>query len=157
MQRCGRGVKTTASDCVVHFNNPQANASQKLAKYKFSPHTTFSRCLTVYSTPDPLSVTHLALHSISTTKYNLLTFFPKNLFEQFHRVANIYFLIIGENSFPTALTRIRIRTLTTFPSDSEFHPCSWSLLQGCFRHSSFFRVDRYCSERFLRRSPARKI
>ncbi|CAF4738883.1 unnamed protein product [Rotaria sp. Silwood1] len=28
---------------------------------------------------------------IQTTRYNILTFIPKNLFEQFHRVANIYF------------------------------------------------------------------
>lgn len=31
---------------------------------------------------------------ISTTKYNIITFLPKNLFEQFHRLANIYFLFI---------------------------------------------------------------
>ncbi|XP_078432004.1 putative phospholipid-transporting ATPase 5 [Wolffia australiana] len=30
---------------------------------------------------------------ISTTKYNAITFFPKALFEQFRRVANIYFLL----------------------------------------------------------------
>ncbi|KAK6268217.1 hypothetical protein QUC31_012377 [Theobroma cacao] len=29
---------------------------------------------------------------ISTTKYNFLTFLPKALYEQFHRVANLYFL-----------------------------------------------------------------
>ncbi|KAF2353652.1 P-type ATPase N-terminal [Trinorchestia longiramus] len=31
---------------------------------------------------------------VTTTKYNALTFIPKNLFEQFHRFANIYFLFI---------------------------------------------------------------
>ncbi|KAJ9568389.1 hypothetical protein OSB04_004355 [Centaurea solstitialis] len=30
---------------------------------------------------------------ITTTKYNALTFFPKALFEQFRRVANVYFLL----------------------------------------------------------------
>lgn len=32
---------------------------------------------------------------VHTTKYTLMTFLPKNLFEQFRRVANIYFLIIS--------------------------------------------------------------
>lgn len=30
---------------------------------------------------------------VSTTKYNIVTFFPKALFEQFRRVANVYFLL----------------------------------------------------------------
>ena len=33
-------------------------------------------------------------NNISTTKYSWLTFIPKNLFEQFHRFANLYFLFI---------------------------------------------------------------
>lgn len=33
-------------------------------------------------------------NKIKTTKYTLLTFLPKNLFEQFHRFANVYFLFI---------------------------------------------------------------
>lgn len=38
---------------------------------------------------------------ISTTKYNLLTFLPKNLLEQFHRFANLYFIfIVILNWFP---------------------------------------------------------
>ena len=31
---------------------------------------------------------------IKTTKYTVLSFIPKNLFEQFHRFANLYFLFI---------------------------------------------------------------
>ncbi|KAI3901768.1 hypothetical protein MKW98_013883 [Papaver atlanticum] len=34
-------------------------------------------------------------NEISTTKYNVLTFLPKGLFEQFRRVANLYFLMIS--------------------------------------------------------------
>ena len=34
-------------------------------------------------------------NSIRTAKYNVFTFVPRNLFEQFHRVAYIYFLIIA--------------------------------------------------------------
>mmetsp|Transcript_1651 Transcript_1651/g.3553 ORF Transcript_1651/g.3553 Transcript_1651/m.3553 type:complete len:1147 (+) Transcript_1651:184-3624(+) len=34
-------------------------------------------------------------NAISTSKYNLVTFFPKNMWEQFHKLANIYFLIIA--------------------------------------------------------------
>ncbi|KAG0460855.1 hypothetical protein HPP92_021152 [Vanilla planifolia] len=38
---------------------------------------------------------------IHTTKYSLLNFLPKNLFEQFHRVAYMYFLVlIGINQIP---------------------------------------------------------
>eukprot|EP00048_Salpingoeca_helianthica_P003463 m.67574 g.67574 ORF g.67574 m.67574 type:complete len:1066 (-) comp12715_c1_seq3:47-3244(-) len=35
-----------------------------------------------------------ANNGIFTSKYTLLTFLPKNLFEQFHRLANIYFLVL---------------------------------------------------------------
>ena len=31
---------------------------------------------------------------ISTSKYNVITFLPKNLFEQFQRIANAYFLFL---------------------------------------------------------------
>ena len=32
-------------------------------------------------------------NSISTSKYNLLTFLPKNIIEQFSKMANLYFLV----------------------------------------------------------------
>ncbi|KAF5745314.1 hypothetical protein HS088_TW07G00898 [Tripterygium wilfordii] len=36
---------------------------------------------------------------VSSTKYTIATFLPKSLFEQFRRVANFYFLVIGILSF----------------------------------------------------------
>ncbi|KAL1338670.1 hypothetical protein HN51_033277 [Arachis hypogaea] len=40
-------------------------------------------------------ILQFAGNSIRTAKYSILTFIPRNLFEQFHRVAYIYFLIIA--------------------------------------------------------------
>uniref|UniRef100_A0A0D9VTJ6 Phospholipid-transporting ATPase n=1 Tax=Leersia perrieri TaxID=77586 RepID=A0A0D9VTJ6_9ORYZ len=34
-------------------------------------------------------------NSVRTTKYSVLTFIPRNLYEQFHRVAYVYFLILA--------------------------------------------------------------
>jgi len=39
--------------------------------------------------------TKLPNNSISTSKYNFVTFLPKNLIEQFSKIANVYFLVIG--------------------------------------------------------------
>ena len=36
----------------------------------------------------------MSKNSIKTTKYTKWNFLPKNLFEQFHRYANIYFVFI---------------------------------------------------------------
>uniref|UniRef100_A0A8C6P1A3 Phospholipid-transporting ATPase n=1 Tax=Nothobranchius furzeri TaxID=105023 RepID=A0A8C6P1A3_NOTFU len=38
-------------------------------------------------------------NKIRTTKYSLLSFLPKNLFEQLHRLANIYFLFLAALNF----------------------------------------------------------
>uniref|UniRef100_A0AAY4DUK9 Phospholipid-transporting ATPase n=1 Tax=Denticeps clupeoides TaxID=299321 RepID=A0AAY4DUK9_9TELE len=42
---------------------------------------------------------HYASNKIKTTKYTLLSFLPKNLFEQFHRFANVYFVFIALLNF----------------------------------------------------------
>ena len=38
-------------------------------------------------------------NKISTTKYSLFSFIPKNLFEQLHRFANIYFIFLAALNF----------------------------------------------------------
>lgn len=43
---------------------------------------------------------------VRTTKYTAATFLPKSLFEQFRRVANFYFLVVGILSF-TSLAPFR--------------------------------------------------
>lgn len=37
----------------------------------------------------------MANNSVVTSKYNLITFVPRSLFEQFRRIANVYFLVIS--------------------------------------------------------------
>ena len=38
---------------------------------------------------------HFVSNAVTTAKYNLVTFLPKFLFEQFRRYANVFFLVIG--------------------------------------------------------------
>ncbi|CAL5047719.1 unnamed protein product [Urochloa decumbens] len=88
---------------------------KRLEKLKLSALLTFIRCHTdssddhsrigsvgfsrvVYvNEPDRLEQDgfNYPLNEVSTTKYNLATFLPKSLFEQFRRVANFYFLVSG--------------------------------------------------------------
>ena len=45
-------------------------------------------------------------NSIRTTKYTILNFLPKNLWEQFHRWANLYFLFIALLNFVPAVEAV---------------------------------------------------
>jgi phospholipid-translocating ATPase len=38
-------------------------------------------------------------NKVTTTKYSFLSFIPKNLFEQLHRFANIYFIFLAALNF----------------------------------------------------------
>jgi phospholipid-transporting ATPase len=56
--------------------------------------TTLVTATRVFSTPMPDLNPYLP-NRISTSKYNCITFLPKNLWAQFHKVANVYFLILA--------------------------------------------------------------
>ncbi|XP_047960160.1 putative phospholipid-transporting ATPase 9 [Salvia hispanica] len=60
----------------------------------------FSRVV-VCNEPDgaDTGIRHYASNYVRTTKYTAASFLPKSLFEQFRRVANFYFLVIGCLSF----------------------------------------------------------
>lgn len=45
------------------------------------------------------SIRNYGTNYVRTTKYTLATFLPKSLFEQFRRVANFYFLVVGTLAF----------------------------------------------------------
>ena len=50
---------------------------------------------------------HYCSNGIHTTKYTALSFLPKNLFEQFHRFANIYFVFIVLLNFVPQISAIQ--------------------------------------------------
>ncbi|KAG8439094.1 hypothetical protein GDO86_005342 [Hymenochirus boettgeri] len=90
-------------------------------------------------------------NNIKTTKYTFLTFLPKNLFEQFHRFANVYFVAIAAlnfvpvvNAFQPAIAVIPVLVILAitaikdiwedfrrFKSDKEINS------MGCLVFSSF--------------------
>jgi len=45
------------------------------------------------------AVIELPDNSISTSKYTVLSFFPKNLMLQFSKMANLYFLVLNSKKF----------------------------------------------------------
>lgn len=64
---------------VIHINDSECNKHNKFCD---------NYGMVSYELADLLSL-------VSTAKYNLVTFIPQNLFEQFMRVANIYFLVVS--------------------------------------------------------------
>jgi len=54
-------------------------------------------------------------NSISTSKYNLITFLPKNLLEQFSKSANVYFLVVGLLQMVKEISVSNGQPVTLFP------------------------------------------
>ncbi|CAI5468735.1 unnamed protein product [Closterium sp. Yama58-4] len=69
---------------------PRADETELLGEKGFQRHVYCNEPHRHLEKGTPL---HYCNNSISTTKYSILSFLPKALFEQFRRVANLYFLL----------------------------------------------------------------
>ncbi|MGH0176901.1 UNVERIFIED_CONTAM: hypothetical protein FKN15_009317 [Acipenser sinensis] len=72
---------------------------KKQSKKESKTRTVHSNLLYSCAKGDENPNRHYAHNNIKTTKYTLLSFLPKNLFEQFHRFANVYFVFIALLNF----------------------------------------------------------
>ncbi|XP_010209448.1 PREDICTED: phospholipid-transporting ATPase IK [Tinamus guttatus] len=89
----------SASGCLNGKKEPQAFTWEVRANdrnYPLQFRKKFAFCLTKKKYAD---------NAIKTAKYNILTFLPLNLYEQLHRMANVYFLfVILLQTFPEIAT-----------------------------------------------------
>ncbi|KAL1023401.1 hypothetical protein UPYG_G00040350 [Umbra pygmaea] len=75
------------------------NTRKKRTKKEYKTRTVHSNLLYDRAKAEDNPNRHYADNKIKTTKYTLLSFLPKNLFEQFHRFANVYFVFIALLNF----------------------------------------------------------
>lgn len=71
-------------------NKRDTEIEVEIPRRKFEVNTIYDK-LYLKQNPDKRFIGN----RITTSKYNCLTFLPKNLFEQFSKMANTYFLIMG--------------------------------------------------------------
>uniref|UniRef100_A0A671XBI4 Phospholipid-transporting ATPase n=1 Tax=Sparus aurata TaxID=8175 RepID=A0A671XBI4_SPAAU len=92
-----RGNKSTAGEHGLMYS------SKRLYPFRFTKeHLRKKRTVIPSSTEDEELSQLLKLYNsnkIRTTKYSVLSFLPKNLFEQLHRFANVYFIFLAALNF----------------------------------------------------------
>uniref|UniRef100_A0A6Q2WYZ3 Phospholipid-transporting ATPase n=1 Tax=Esox lucius TaxID=8010 RepID=A0A6Q2WYZ3_ESOLU len=89
--------KTTETEVVK--GSKEAKRQRKKTKKEYKTRTVHSNLLYYRTKAEDNPNRHYADNKIKTTKYTLLSFLPKNLFEQFHRFANVYFVFIALLNF----------------------------------------------------------
>ena len=87
---------------------------------------------------------HFKGNSISTTKYGPITFIPLNLYEQFKRFANFYFLIIAIMQVTYLIFGIDDYVLIRNPLVDSANLAIESCVKSC---TSCLRASRHCIQR----------
>lgn len=105
----GHSRQASRSESIYTIRQHKRTLLQKLMFWKKTPEESRTRVVVANHVVPP----HLSRaehpnstypdNSICTTKYTILSFLPKNLFEQFHRFANLYFLFIVLLNFVPAV------------------------------------------------------
>lgn len=93
----------------------------------------------------------LQQNRIVSTKYTLLTFLPQNLFEQFRRVANFYFLIM--TIIAMSIGKLNFKLLES-KHERDSSSIRFTSFTSHFPASPRFCYLRYCGQARLRRLPA---
>ncbi|EGG14801.1 P-type ATPase [Cavenderia fasciculata] len=75
-------------------NSKPKKSAKPLKKHKKKKYVGNSRSIYINDGPQNI-VSKFCDNRIKTTKYSVWSFIPKNLYEQFRRVANFYFLVIA--------------------------------------------------------------
>lgn len=101
-------LKMKTSSCsYIHWRNTLMTHLESLFRLCFSRNRIHKKRTVVPSFTDNRELSELLktykVNKIQTTKYSFLSFLPKNLFEQLHRIANIYFILIAALNFVPAL------------------------------------------------------
>ncbi|KAM7251637.1 hypothetical protein ACFE04_023520 [Oxalis oulophora] len=89
-----RSSRSSSSISSRHNNNNERLPSRTVTLGRVQPQAPGHRTI-FCNDREANALVKFKGNSISTTKYNVLTFLPKGLFEQFRRVANLYFLMIS--------------------------------------------------------------
>lgn len=93
-----------ASSCgYIHWKNTLMTRLQSLFRLCWSRDRIPKKRTVVPSFTDNQELSELLktykINKIKTTKYSFLSFLPKNLFEQLHRIGNVYFIFIAALNF----------------------------------------------------------
>ncbi|KAJ7993373.1 hypothetical protein DPEC_G00271740 [Dallia pectoralis] len=96
-------ARETGADTEVAKGSREAKRQpRRKTKKEYKTRTVHSNLLYGQSKAEDNPNRRYSDNKIKTTKYTLLSFLPKNLFEQFHRFANVYFVFIALLNFVPA-------------------------------------------------------
>ncbi|CAH4036100.1 phospholipid-transporting ATPase VD isoform X1 [Pieris brassicae] len=100
---------------------------------------------------------HRCNNKIRTTKYTLLSFLPKNLFEQFHRIANVYFIFIvllnwvpAVNAFGKEVAMLPVLFVLTVTAIKDLFEDRRRHMSDKRINNSYCRVYNKSMERYVR-------